>query len=204
LADANTYRFSSQEYHQPSGLSLYLYRAYDPNLQRWLNRDPIEELGGNNLYAYVANEPISWVDRNGLDIVINNTGSPIMASGNSGAGHGSGAQLFGVIPPDGKPHGGTANPMLMYPSRDEAEIAAGIGGKQGPVRPAMPVTDIDFYDDPTHPWMPHYTDQCDSKLPGDELGPTTTLRKSAKGYIYESKDGVLDSYRRYIIRRITE
>jgi len=45
LADANAYRLSSQEYHQPSGLSLYLYRAYDPNLQRWLNRDPIGEVG---------------------------------------------------------------------------------------------------------------------------------------------------------------
>src|SRR5207249_10809055 len=35
VADANTYLFSSQEYHQPSGLLLYLYRAYDPNLQRF-------------------------------------------------------------------------------------------------------------------------------------------------------------------------
>jgi RHS repeat-associated protein len=66
LADANTYRFSSQEYHQPSGLSLYLYRAYDPNLQRWLNRDPIEELGGVNLYAFVSNDPIRFVDPFGL------------------------------------------------------------------------------------------------------------------------------------------
>jgi RHS repeat-associated protein len=67
LADANTYRFSSQEYHQPSGLSLYLYRAYDPNLQRWLNRDPIEEMGGANLYGYVGNNPIMRVDPVGLD-----------------------------------------------------------------------------------------------------------------------------------------
>jgi RHS repeat-associated protein len=45
LADANLYRFSSKEYHEPSGLVYYLYRFYDPNLQRWLNRDPITELG---------------------------------------------------------------------------------------------------------------------------------------------------------------
>jgi len=62
LADANTYRFSSQEYHQNSGLLLFLRRAYDPNLQRWLNRDPIGERGGINLYDYVANNPISFVD----------------------------------------------------------------------------------------------------------------------------------------------
>src|SRR5439155_3305959 len=66
LADANTYRFSSQEYHQPSGLSLYLYRAYDPNLQRWLNQDPIKEEGGINLFGFVGNNPISGLDQLGL------------------------------------------------------------------------------------------------------------------------------------------
>jgi RHS repeat-associated protein len=65
LADANTYRFSSQEYHQPSGLSLYLYRAYDPNLQRWLNRDPIGELGGLNVYRFVRNNSVNYTDATG-------------------------------------------------------------------------------------------------------------------------------------------
>ena len=31
----------------------------------WLNRDPIEENGGENLYAFCANAPIARVDRNG-------------------------------------------------------------------------------------------------------------------------------------------
>ena len=65
LADANTYRFSSQEYHQASGLVLYRYRAYDPNLQRWLNRDPLVEQGGFNLYEFVENSPVSFVDTDG-------------------------------------------------------------------------------------------------------------------------------------------
>ena len=67
LADGNTYRFSSQEYHQPSGSVLYLYRAYDPNLQRFINRDPIQELGGINLYGFVFNDPINTVDLWGLE-----------------------------------------------------------------------------------------------------------------------------------------
>ena len=65
LADVNTYRFSSQEYHQNSGLVIYLYRAYDANLQRWLSRDPIEERGGLNLYGFVHNEPTTYFDTDG-------------------------------------------------------------------------------------------------------------------------------------------
>ena len=46
MAEANHYRFSSKEIHANSGLYYYGYRFYDPNLQRWLNRDLIGESGG--------------------------------------------------------------------------------------------------------------------------------------------------------------
>jgi hypothetical protein len=36
LATANLYRFSSKEIHANSGMYYYLYRFYDPNLQRWI------------------------------------------------------------------------------------------------------------------------------------------------------------------------
>jgi hypothetical protein len=39
---------------------------YNPQLQRWINRDPIGENGGANLYAFVANRPILSVDFEGL------------------------------------------------------------------------------------------------------------------------------------------
>jgi RHS repeat-associated protein len=52
--------------HGPSGLNLTTYRAYSPALGRWINRDPIEEDGGVNLYAYVDNDPIDWIDPSGL------------------------------------------------------------------------------------------------------------------------------------------
>lgn len=32
----------------------------------WLSRDPIEERGGINLYGYVGNDPINWIDALGL------------------------------------------------------------------------------------------------------------------------------------------
>jgi len=68
MADANTYRFSSKEWNANAGLYYYLYRFYDPNLQRWLNRDPIEELGGINLYGYIANAPINNIDKDGFSV----------------------------------------------------------------------------------------------------------------------------------------
>jgi RHS repeat-associated protein len=62
LASANIYRFSSKEIHANSGMYYYGYRFYDPNLQRWINRDPVNELGGINLYQFVANQPTDFAD----------------------------------------------------------------------------------------------------------------------------------------------
>jgi RHS repeat-associated protein len=66
LANANTYRFSSKEWNWNSELYYYLYRFYDPNLQRWLNRDPIQEMGSINLYEFVLNVPTDDIDLYGF------------------------------------------------------------------------------------------------------------------------------------------
>jgi uncharacterized protein RhaS with RHS repeats len=47
-------------------LYYYGYRYYDPNLQRWLNRDPIQEAGGINLYGFVGNDAVNIFDLFGL------------------------------------------------------------------------------------------------------------------------------------------
>ena len=52
--------------HEPSGLALTLFRAYNPGLGRWISRDPIQEAGGINLYGYVHSSPINLVDPFGL------------------------------------------------------------------------------------------------------------------------------------------
>ena len=84
LASANRYRFSSKEWDSNSGLYYYLYRFYDPNLQRWVNRDPIDELGfrlltlpsldnwydQGNSYRFVDNNPNVGIDAQGLTIYV--------------------------------------------------------------------------------------------------------------------------------------
>ena len=62
MAGVNKIWFSSMPFDTKSGLSTFLYRNYDANLQRWLNQDPIGEAGGINLYAYVKNRPVNAVD----------------------------------------------------------------------------------------------------------------------------------------------
>ncbi|EAQ55983.1 RHS repeat domain-containing protein [Vibrio sp. MED222] len=48
-----------------SGIVYFGYRFYIPSLGRWLNRDPLQEQGGINLYAYVDGDPLGYVDPDG-------------------------------------------------------------------------------------------------------------------------------------------
>jgi len=58
--------FGGLYFHAATGLQLASYRSYDANLARWISRDPIDELGGLNLYAYVDNNPVNYIDPTGL------------------------------------------------------------------------------------------------------------------------------------------
>jgi RHS repeat-associated protein len=60
-----TFQYTDDYAHQPSGLYLTMFRAYDANTARWLRRDPNTK-GGINLYEYVDDNPIDEVDRLGL------------------------------------------------------------------------------------------------------------------------------------------
>jgi RHS repeat-associated protein len=77
LAAANLYRFSSKEVHPNSGLVYYLYRYYYPNLQRWLNRDPLGEKGGLNLHQPFEGDPIVNLDSYGLHNPISGPNGPV-------------------------------------------------------------------------------------------------------------------------------
>ena len=58
--------FSTKYLDGEGGLYYYGYRYYNPSTGRWPSRDPLEEDGGVNLYAFVDNVPTAWIDPLGL------------------------------------------------------------------------------------------------------------------------------------------
>ena len=59
-------QWSGEMHDEELALAYYNYRFYNPKDGRWINRDPIAEQGGWNLYAFVRNNAIDKRDRNGL------------------------------------------------------------------------------------------------------------------------------------------
>ncbi|MDD4406130.1 MAG: hypothetical protein PHO36_15385 [Parabacteroides sp.] len=68
MASVNPFGFSTKYTDSETDLVYYGYRYYSPVLGRWMSRDPIEEQGGLNLYAFVNNDPVNKWDKLGLDI----------------------------------------------------------------------------------------------------------------------------------------
>ncbi|MDP1836157.1 MAG: RHS repeat-associated core domain-containing protein [Chlamydiales bacterium] len=62
----NPWRFSSKRHDPETGWVLFGRRYYDPDTARWLTPDPIGFQDGPNLYAYVYNNPLSYMDPTGL------------------------------------------------------------------------------------------------------------------------------------------
>ncbi len=57
----------STENQRFSGVPKYYgYRYYHPQTGRWINRDPIEEEGGLNLYGFVGNDGVNKIDYLGM------------------------------------------------------------------------------------------------------------------------------------------
>ena len=95
---ANATEFASRE---NDGVGLYYYRSrfYSPALQRFLSEDPKGFAGGDvNLFAYVSNSPVTFVDPLGLDQTIwdfGGNGRYGPRNGNWGGSDWSGGQVPG-------------------------------------------------------------------------------------------------------------
>ncbi len=66
---------------------------YDPGTQRWINRDPIQEKGGLNLFGFVRNKPISRNDPFGHQSGCGNPYALMGMGGYGAAAWGSGPQV---------------------------------------------------------------------------------------------------------------
>ena len=84
LAFLNPFRFSTKFQDDETGFLYYGYRYYDPSAGRWLNRDPINELGfkllarsgggfnrseEENLFRFVSNNPVNGFDPDGRSLM---------------------------------------------------------------------------------------------------------------------------------------
>jgi RHS repeat-associated protein len=64
-AIGNPWMFTGRELDEETGLYYYRARYYDAGKGRFLQRDPLEDVDGPNLYEYVADNPTHYVDPTG-------------------------------------------------------------------------------------------------------------------------------------------
>ncbi|MCJ8206618.1 RHS repeat-associated core domain-containing protein [Pseudomonas sp. RGM2987] len=63
-ASYKTVRYSGKE-RDATGLYYYGFRYYASWLQRWINPDPLGSVDGLNLFCFVSNSPVSFIDQQG-------------------------------------------------------------------------------------------------------------------------------------------
>jgi RHS repeat-associated protein len=85
FGDANPIRWSTKYQDFETGLVYYPGpdggRNYDIPLGRWLQPDRIGELGGPNLYGFVSNNPVNYVDPLGLQNFLDAQGNAMSGNG---------------------------------------------------------------------------------------------------------------------------
>jgi RHS repeat-associated protein len=62
----NRYLFQGREYSWSTGLYFFRARWYDPMTGRWLSNDPIGISGGLNQSVFCADDPVNFMDPDGL------------------------------------------------------------------------------------------------------------------------------------------
>jgi RHS repeat-associated protein len=90
FAETNPIRWSTKYTDCETELVYYGSRHYSPTLGRWISRDPIEEEGANNLYAFAANNAINAFDALGMTTgtALDTEGSVAIGQGMSSSGAG--------------------------------------------------------------------------------------------------------------------
>ncbi len=64
----NPFLFTSQRFDPETGLLYYKHRYNSTFVGRFVQRDPVDYVSGNNLYEYAFSNPVNYVDISGLDV----------------------------------------------------------------------------------------------------------------------------------------
>jgi RHS repeat-associated protein len=99
-ADFQPFGFAGGLYDQHTKLVRFGARDYDAETGRWTTKDPILFAGGDtNLYGYVLNDPVNWIDPSGLRGGVADT--PIDDATVGGGGRDIGVGFSGAVIPIG-------------------------------------------------------------------------------------------------------
>jgi RHS repeat-associated protein len=71
----NNLRFPGQYYDAETGLQQNRFRDYNFSVGRYIEKDPIGMWAGVNLYSYVGNKPLKYIDPFGLSSLTYNSGT---------------------------------------------------------------------------------------------------------------------------------
>ena len=142
LSDTNPgftpFGFAGCLYDQDTKLCRFGARDYDASIGRWLSKDPILFEGGDtNLYGYVMQDPVNWIDVSGLTRKSPDEGSGFPGGSGPGGGGGGGKVDF-VVSPNGTVYptfGGSGPTPVINPSGNVTGVAftGGKGGMNGQV-----------------------------------------------------------------------